>query len=172
MKAKVNKNSFDPNQRGTHIGTNGRNGRPRRDLHIFYNKNGNPSISIDRTDSTKKKDIPLNRTNLRLISDEIRKFLSDTLQFNISAEYIASDNNSRHQVEGLATRDKDGKFVVRIGDETFTFDSYNDFILENDLVRLNTKPNEHGNNVTRTSSNPNIRYKIVTSSPVERVVIL
>lgn len=166
---KVNKNSFDPNQRGTHIGTNGRNGRPRRDLHIFYNKNGNPTISIDRTDSTKKKDIPLNRTNLRLISDEIRKFLSDTLQFNISAEYIASDNNSRHQVEGLATRDKDGKFVVRIGDETFKFDSYNDFILENDLVRLNTKPNEHGNNVTRTSSNPNIRYKIVTSSPVERI---
>lgn len=166
---KVNKNSFDPNQRGTHIGTNGRNGRPRRDLHIFYNKNGNPTISIDRTDSTKKKDIPLNRTNLRLISDEIRKFLSDTLQFNISAEYIASDNNSRHQVEGLATRDKDGKFVVRIGDETFTFDSYNDFILENDLVRLNTKPNEHGNNVTRTSSNPNVRYKIVTSSPVERI---
>lgn len=166
---KVNKNSFDPNQRGTHIGTNGRNGRPRRDLHIFYNKNGNPSVSIDRTDSTKKKDIPLNRTNLRLISDEIRKFLSDTLQFNISAEYIASDNNSRHQVEGLATRDKDGKFVVRIGDETFTFESYNDFILENDLVRLNTKPNEHGNNVTRTSSNPNIRYKIVTSSPVERI---
>ena len=166
---KVNKNSFDPNQRGTHIGTNGRNGRPRRDLHIFYNKNGNPTISIDRTDATKKKDIPLNRTNLRLISDEIRKFLSDTLQFNISAEYIASDNNSRHQIEGLATRDKDGKFVVRIGDETFTFDSYNDFILENDLVRLNTKPNEHGNNVTRTSSNPNIRYKIVTSSPVERI---
>lgn len=166
---KVNKNSFDPNQRGTHIGTNGRNGRLRRDLHIFYNKNGNPTVSIDRTDSTKKKDIPLNRTNLRLISDEIRKFLSDTLQFNISAEYIASDNNSRHQVEGLATRDKDGKFVVRIGDETFTFDSYNDFILENDLVRLNTKPNEHGNNVTRTSSNPNVRYKIVTSSPVERI---
>ena len=166
---KVNKNSFDPNQRGTHIGTNGRNGRPRRDLHIFYNKNGNPTISIDRTDSTKRKDIPLNRTNLRLISDEIRKFLSDTLQFNISTEYIASDNNSRHQVEGLATRDKDGKFVVRIGDETFTFDSYNDFILENDLVRLNTKPNEHGNNVTRTSSNPNVRYKIVTSSPVERI---
>ena len=30
-------------------------------------------------------------------------------------------------------------------------------------------PNEHGNNVTRTSSNPNVRYKIVTSSPVERI---
>ena len=26
-----------------------------------------------------------------------------------------------------------------------------------------------GNNITRTSSNPNVRYKIVTSSPVERI---
>ena len=166
---KVNKNSFDPNQRGTHIGTNGRNGRPRRDLHIFYNKNGNPTISIDRTDSRKRKDIPLNKTNLVVISDEIRKFLSDTLQFNISANYIASDNNTRNQVEGFATRNKDGKFVVKIGNESWTFDSYNDFILNNDLVRVNTKPNEHGNNVTRTSSNPNVRYKFVTSSPVERI---
>jgi len=164
---KVNKNNFDPNQRGTHIGTNGRNGRPRRDLHIFYNKNGNPTVSIDRTDATKRKDIPLDKANLKAISDEIRSFLADTLQFNISSEYIASDNNTRHQIEGLATRDADGKFVVRIGDETFTFDSYNDFILENDLVRVNTKPNEHGNNVSRSSSNPNVRYKIVTSSPVE-----
>ena len=101
------------------------------------------------------------------IKNEIRKFLGDTLQFNISSNYIASDNNKRNQIEGLAYRDNEGKFVVKIGDKIFTFDSYNDFIINNDLVRVNTKPNESGNNFTRTSSNPNIRYKIVTSSPVE-----
>lgn len=149
--------------RGTHIGTNGRRG-PRRDLRIFCNPGKVHNIQIDG------ETIPINKTNVSIISNKVRQFLADTLRFNIAENYIASDNNKRNQVTGLATRDKDGKFVVKIGDETFTFDSYNDFILDNDLVRVNTMPNEHGNNVTRTSYNPNVRYKIVTSSPVERNV--
>ena len=149
--------------RGTHIGTNGRRG-PRRDLRIFCNPGKVHNIQIDG------ETIPINRVNISTISNKVRQFLADTLRFNIAENYIASDNNKRNQVTGLATRDKDGKFVVKIGNETFTFDSYNDFILDNDLVRVNTMPNEHGNNVTRTSSNPNVRYKIVTSSPVERNV--
>ena len=148
--------------RGTHIGTNGRHG-PRRDLRIFCNPGKVHNIQIDG------ETIPINKTNASIISNKVRQFLADTLRFNIAENYIASDNNKRNQVTGLATRDKDGKFVVKIGDETFTFDSYNDFILDNDLVRVNTMPNEHGNNVTRTSSNSNVRYKIVTSSPVERI---
>ena len=147
--------------RGTHIGTNGRRG-PRRDLRIFCNPGRNHVIQID------KQQFEITRGNMTAITSVVRQFLADTLQFNIAENYIASDNNKRNQVTGLATRDKDGKFVVKIGDETFTFDSYNDFILDNDLVRVNTMPNEHGNNFTRTSSNPNVRYKIVTSSPVER----
>lgn len=149
--------------RGTHIGTNGRRG-PRRDLRIFCNPGKVHNIQIDG------ETIPINKTNVSIISNKVRQFLADTLRFNIAENYIASDNNKRNQVTGLATRDKDGKFVVKIGDKTFTFDSYNDFILDNDLVRVNTMPNEHGNNVTRTSYNPNVRYKIVASSPVERNV--
>lgn len=146
--------------RGTHLGTNGKKGI-RRDLRIFCNPGKEHIIQIDG------KNIKINNDNLNDIKNEIRKFLGDTLQFNISSNYIASDNNKRNQIEGLAYRNNEGKFVVKIGDKIFTFDSYNDFIINNDLVRVNTKPNESGNNFTRTSSNPNIRYKIVTSSPVE-----
>ena len=148
--------------RGTHIGVNGRRGQ-RRDLRIFCNPGKNHVIEIDG------KKLDITKANMTSITSAVRRFLADTLRFNISANYIASDNNNRNQVTGLATRDKDGKFVVKIGNESFTFESYNDFILDNDLVRVNTTPNEHGNNVTRTSSNPNIRYKIVTSSPVEEI---
>ena len=153
--------------RGTHIGTNGRRG-PRRDLRIFCNPGKTHKIQIQNVGVNET--IEITPANISRITNLVKNFLADTLQFNISEAYIASDNNTRNQVEGLATRDKNGKFVVKIGDESWTFDSYNDFILENDLVRVNTKPNEHGNNVTRTSSNPNVRYKIVTSSPVERNV--
>ena len=149
--------------RGTHIGTNNKRGS-RRDLRIFCNPGKVHKIQIDN------ETITITKANISTISNKVKQFLADTLQFNISTNYIASDNNTRNQVEGFATRDKDGKFVVKIGDESWTFDSYNDFILENDLVRVNTKPNEHGNNVTRTSSNPNVRYRIVTSSPVEKSV--
>ena len=153
--------------RGTHIGTNGKRG-PRRDLRIFCNPGKTHKIQIQNVGVNETIDIT--PANISRITSLVKNFLADTLQFNISEAYIASDNNTRNQVEGLATRDKDGKFVVNIGDETFTFNSYNDFILDNDLVRVNTKPNEYGNNVTRTSSNPNVRYKIVTSAPVERNV--
>ena len=146
--------------RGTHLGTNGKRG-VRRDLRIFCNPGKDHVIQIDG------KTIKINSNTINDIKNEIRKFLGDTLQFNISSNYIASDNNKRNQIEGLAYRDNEGKFVVKIGNKIFTFDSYNDFIINNDLVRVNTKPNESGNNFTRTSSNPNVRYKIVTSSPVE-----
>lgn len=159
--------------RGTHIGTNGKRG-PRRDLRIFCNPGKTHKIEFedsrikDSNGYNIKHRLDITPENIENIKKEVKNFLADTLQFNISEAYIASDNNTRNQVEGLATRDKDGKFVVKIGDESWTFDSYNDFILNNDLIRVNTKPNEHGNNVTRTSSNPNVRYKIVTSTPVER----
>lgn len=153
--------------RGTHIGTNGRKG-PRRDLRIFCNPGKTHKIQIQNVGVNEIIDIT--PANISKITNLVKNFLADTLQFNISEAYIASDNNIRNQVEGLATRDKDGKFVINIGNETFTFNSYNDFILDNDLVRVNTKPNEYGNNVTRTSSNPNIRYKIVISSPVDKNV--
>ena len=149
--------------RGTHIGNNDRRGH-RSDLRIFCNPGKVHKIQIN--DET----FELNRTNIATISNKVRQFIGTNLKFNIAENYIASDNNKRNQVTGLATRDRDGKFVVKIGDEIFIFDSYNDFILDNDLVRVNTIPNEHGNNVTRTSFNPNVRYKIVTSSPVERNV--
>lgn len=153
--------------RGTHIGTNGKRG-PRRDLRIFCNPGKTHKIQIQNVGVNET--IEITPANISRITSLVKNFLADTLQFNISEAYIASDNNTRNQVEGLATRDKDGKFVINIGDETFTFNSYNDFILDNDLVRVNTKPNEYGNNVTRTSNNPNVRYKIVTSAPVERNV--
>jgi len=160
---------------GTHIGTNGLRG-PRMDLKIFNNYDGRHIIQFEDSrvkgadNKTIKNKIAITNDNIDKITKELRHWLADTLQFNISANYINSDNNKRNQVTGFATRDADGKFVVKLGDKTWTFDSYNDFILDNDLVKVNTKPNEHGNNVTRSSSNPNIRYKIGISTPVEENV--
>lgn len=74
---------------------------------------------------------------------------------------------------GFATR-KNGKFEISIGDKNWTYDSFSDFILNNNLVRLNTKPREDGkSNFRRYSENQeanqifDIELNIPTSSPVE-----
>ena len=103
----------------------------------------------------------------------IKEILLDNLKFRLSPAYLLSDNVSDQQMLGFATR-KNGKFEIKVGDKTWTYDSFSDFILSNNLVRLNTKPREDGkSNFRRYSENQeanqifDIELNIPTSSPVE-----
>lgn len=103
----------------------------------------------------------------------IKEILLDNLKFRLSFAYLASDNVSDQQMLGFATR-KNGKFEINVGDKTWTYNSFSDFILSNNLVRLNTKPREDGkSNFRRYSENQeanqifDIELNIPTSSPVE-----
>ena len=103
----------------------------------------------------------------------IKEILLDKLKFRLSPAYLLSDNVSDQQMLGFATR-KNGKFEIKVGDKTWTYDSFSDFVLSNNLVRLNTKPREDGkSNFRRYSENQeanqifDIELNIPTSSPVE-----
>lgn len=103
----------------------------------------------------------------------IKEILLDNLKFRLSFAYLTSDNVSDQQMLGFATR-KNGKFEINVGDKTWTYNSFSDFILSNNLVRLNTKPREDGkSNFRRYSENQeanqifDIELNIPTSSPVE-----
>lgn len=100
--------------------------------------------------------------------------LLNNLRFNINPTYILSDNATNTILNGIAKR-RNGKFEITIGDKTWSYDSYNAFVLNNNLVRLNTKPNERGTSNfnprgSRTQSANQvleIRINSATSSPVE-----
>lgn len=100
--------------------------------------------------------------------------LLNNLRFNLNPTYIASDNATNTILNGIAKR-RNGKFEITIGDKTWSYDSYNAFVLNNNLVRLNTKPNERGTSNfnprgSRTQSANQvleIRINNTTSSPVE-----
>lgn len=100
--------------------------------------------------------------------------LFNNLRFNLNPTYIASDNATNTILNGIAKR-RNGKFEITIGDKTWSYDSYNAFVLNNNLVRLNTKPNERGTNNfnprgSRTQSANQvleIRINNTTSSPVD-----
>lgn len=100
--------------------------------------------------------------------------LLNNLRFNLNPTYIASDNATNTILNGIAKR-RNGKFEITIGDKTWSYDSYNAFVLNNNLVRLNTKPNERGTSNfnprgSRTQSANQvleIRINSATSPPVE-----
>ena len=100
--------------------------------------------------------------------------LINNLRFQISFTYIDSDNRANVNLKGLARREN-GKFVISVGNKTWTYHSYNDFMLRNNLVRLNTKPSDNGrSNYSRRGersqrANQVFEIKIdrVTTSPVE-----
>lgn len=100
--------------------------------------------------------------------------LFNNLRFNLNPTYIASDNATNTILNGIAKR-RNGKFEITIGDRTWSYNSFNEFILSNNLVRLNTKPNERGtSNFTPRGSRSQsgnqvleIRINSTTTSPVE-----
>ena len=100
--------------------------------------------------------------------------LLNNLRFNLNPTYIASDNATNTILNGIAKR-RNGKFEITIGNKTWSYDSYNAFVLNNNLVRLNTKPNERGTSNfnprgSRTQSANQvleIRINNTTTSPVK-----
>lgn len=148
---------------------------------------------IDITKSeykTEKNKLGSNKTRLynehkvkNDLSSETRKYLEDSLdellynlRFNIKESYIQSDNAKNIALNGIATR-RDGKFDISVGDKTWTYDSFNEFVLSNNLVKLNTKPNENGTSnfnsraVRSQEGNQileiNVTTPSTTTSPVE-----
>lgn len=118
-----------------------------------------------------------NMQNVGINSKEFKDKLDailDSLQFQFSYSYFQSDNNTNLHLNGIATREN-GKFVINVGEKRWEFDSFNDFVLNQNLVRLNTKPNESGtSNFNKGyTRNTNIQqsFKVditrPTTSPVE-----
>lgn len=83
----------------------------------------------------------------KFYNDILNKFIIDNTNFKIANRYIESDGNGATQLEGLAKRDN-GKFVVELGGERFESESYNNFLIDNNLIRVNTHV-EDGSNYKR-----------------------
>lgn len=143
---------------------------------IVINRNSNEIIVTNpefEADSKGRHQKPISLDNpeaYRHINE-----LINSLRFNITPTYIISDNDKNLSLTGIATRTKEGKFKITIGDKNWTFDSYNDFLLTNNLVRLNTKPNKEGtSNYSRKGIRSqkgnqvfNISLDTSTTTPVE-----
>lgn len=88
----------------------------------------------------------------------IVQFLRENATVNFAHELLSSDNNTALPLKGFVSRNADGKLVINIpeynGKNSFshTEDSYNDFMIKNDLLRVDLAQVD-GSNYSRFSSN-------------------
>ena len=83
----------------------------------------------------------------------IINMIQSLCNLNIDAEGIKMDNQAESSNIGFITK-KDGKIHLDIGDENGVheeYDSYNDFLVNNDFIRVNTFIDDNGSNYDRTS---------------------
>lgn len=92
-------------------------------------------------------EVKLGTKNADKFYDALNKFIIDNTNFKIANAYIESDGNGGDTLKGLAKREN-GKFVVELGGKRFESESYNNFLIDNNLIRVNTHV-EDGSNYKR-----------------------
>ena len=86
------------------------------------------------------------------------QFLKENATVNFAHELLSSDNNTSIPLKGFVSRNADGKLVINIpeynGKNGFNHveESYNDFMIKNDLLRVGLAQVD-GSNYSRFSSN-------------------
>lgn len=86
------------------------------------------------------------------------QFLRENATINFAHELLSSDNNTAIPLKGFVSRNADGKLVINIpeynGKNGFNHveESYNDFMIKNDLLRVDLAQVD-GSNYSRFSSN-------------------
>lgn len=86
------------------------------------------------------------------------QFLRENATVNFAHELLSSDNNTSIPLKGFVSRNADGKLVINIpeynGKNGFKHveESYNDFMIKNDLLRVDLAQVD-GSNYSRFSSN-------------------
>ncbi len=78
------------------------------------------------------------------IKSAINNILSGNAYFNIGAGFLEIDNNKPSNNSIFSIDENTGKFTVKIGSFVKQYESYNDFILNESLVTLSTKPSTDG----------------------------
>lgn len=110
---------------------------------------------------------------LNINSEEARKRIHEmlnNLSFRVDAAYLDGDNVANKPLNGIGSR-SNGKFTIKVGDKTWEFNSYNEFLLKNDILKLTTKPNEQGNSnfIPRADktqrNNMQLKVKITDKTP-------
>lgn len=147
-----------------------------KQLRIYkHSKNGGPSILASYADFTSNPEgdwsaLPFAKDpsgkGKKTANNVLGKML-DSCTFNISFGYVKSDSGQNQSFGGLATW-QNQKFVITVGNNSWSFDSFNDFVLNNNLVRLNTQPNANGTSNFQLRSDTQAAWAYAYIEPISQ----
>lgn len=102
------------------------------------------------------------------IKAQITKVLANA-SFGASFAYVKSDNATTYVMNGIAQK-KNGKFVITVGSKKWEFNSYNEFMLSNNLIKVNMAKSENGKSNFRVGkgrlAQTNLGVSMEFSTPV------
>lgn len=122
-------------------------------IRIYNVSFGNAKARKIITSDGFKFDYNKSNGNTDIPAYTIINMIQSLCNINIDAEGIKMDNQATSSNTGFITK-KDGKIHLDIGDEDGVheeYDSYNDFLVNNDFIRVNTFIDDNGSNYDRTS---------------------
>lgn len=154
-------------------------------LNIWSHDKFGPKFGVSTSENgliTASKDFNRQMAVIKTIEDTVSNWLMDYTQVNISDKGIRTDSIHEDINKGFIKRqiiDGKSKIIVDIdtGRESSTvyaeYDSYNDFIIDNNLIKVNLGMNQDGEHFDNRSDdilqNQVLRVDMPTnSSPVER----
>lgn len=148
-------------------------GNNNNQLLFYKDKNGDGIGQIINKVDGKPTYISYN-SDLSVITDRLIKGIK-SLNFNINFAVLKSDNNHNVPLQGITSRTNDGKFQITIPEYkgkngvNLTYDSFKDFIQQNNLLRVNMAQ-ENGSNIRRVAINKqgaNARFSFQITSKKE-----
>ena len=148
-------------------------GNNNNQLLFYKDKNGDGIGQIINKVDGKPTYISYN-SDLSAITDRLIKGIK-SLNFNINFAVLKSDNNHNIPLQGITSRTTDGKFQITIPEYkgkngvNLTYDSFKDFIQQNNLLRVNMAQ-ENGSNIRRVAINKqgaNARFSFQVTSKKE-----
>lgn len=110
---------------------------------------------------------------LQKAGDAINAILDEFASFNLGFNNVRSDSTNRVVLDGATKRDpKTNEFIVKIGDKEWRSKSFNDFITDNNLIRVNTSTPDGVTNFKpigqNQRANQTVQIKIDRSTPVKK----
>lgn len=167
-----------PNIKGIDIIYTGPDGRM-SNFHIYNHGANRPQIGYKPANTNRFTFVDANNNITgSTIATDFMNFIAPYVNFNISQAGIALDNNPNADYAGFITR-KNGKVLVNIPTEdniigfNEEYDSYNQFVLSNNLVKVNTFVGKNGKNFSYQNGNQRanqvlyVDSELGTTTPVE-----
>lgn len=145
-----------------------------RGKYIRFTKNAKGKIKFKIFDGTNNESYDITKDNINKVGAQVFNFVLENATTEVSTYGIESDNNPNMVITKGFIQRRNGKLVTVFGSTVTEYYSYNDFIIDNDLIRVNLTKNDRGSNRTPRGSKQMLNQVMyvqanVESSPVEKI---